>query len=61
MKVQIKGGDLVITIPADVKNLKASKSGKTLTVASTGGFQETDLKVSDKPVYINLNAFIKND
>lgn len=61
MKVQIKGSDLVITIPADVKNLKASKSGKTLMVAATGGFQETDLKVNGKPVYVNLNAFIKND
>lgn len=58
MKVELKGGNLIITIPAKTKDLKPSKSGKTLTVAGTGGFQETDLEVNGKPVYVNLNAYI---
>ena len=58
MTVKLKGNDLVVTIPAKTTNLKPSKSGKTLTVASTGGFQETDLKVDGKTVYLNLNAYV---
>lgn len=58
MNVKLKGNDLIVTIPAITANLKPSKSGKTLTVAKTGGFQETDLMIDGKPVYVNLNAYI---
>lgn len=58
MNVKLKGNDLIVTIPAVTKDLKKSKSGKTLTVAKTGGFQETDLLIDGKPVYVNLNAYI---
>lgn len=58
MKAEIKGSNLVITIPATVKKPQPSKSGKTLTVASSGGFKETELEVEGKKVHINLNAYI---
>lgn len=58
MKVEIKGKDLVITIPID-HDPKASASGKTLVVASSRGNKETDVKVNGKNVTIGLNAYIK--
>lgn len=59
MKVQLKGGkELVIIIPVDLNNLRPSKSGRTLTVASTGGFKATELLIHGKPVHINLNAYV---
>lgn len=58
MTVQLKGDNLVITIPATASSPEPSKSGKTLTVASSEGFQETELKVKGKSVYLNLHAYI---
>jgi hypothetical protein len=60
MKAELKNGSLVITIPAnDAKSLPASKSGKTLIVASSGGNVATTAQVNGQPVIIGLNAYIK--
>ncbi|HYD90364.1 MAG TPA: hypothetical protein VEA37_02630 [Flavobacterium sp.] len=58
MKVELKGGNIVITMPAEIKDPPPSKSGKTLTVAGTGGFVETESTVNGKKVWVNVNAFI---
>ena len=57
MKVEIKGNDLIITVPmgAPVR----SASGKTLVVASSRGNIVTDCIVDGKPVTIGFNAYIK--
>ena len=57
MEATIKGNQLIITI--DLQKAALSKSGKTLTVASSNGFKQTDAKVDGKPVSISVNAFIK--
>lgn len=57
MKVEIKGKDLVITIPFS-ENPEPSKSGKSLVVASTKGNLETNVKVKGMNVIIGLNAYI---
>lgn len=59
MKAEIKGKDLVITIPMNAEP-KPSASGKSLVVASTSGNVQTDLKVKGKNVTIGLNAYISN-
>lgn len=59
MKAEIKGDNLIITIPID-KNPKPSKSsGKTLTLASSGGFKDSGTKFKDKQVMVSVNAYIK--
>ncbi len=57
MKVEVKGTDLVITIP--MQKPAPSSSGKTLIVATTGGNQVTTAQVNGKPVTLGLNAYIK--
>lgn len=56
MKTRIMNNILYIEIP--LQEPEKSKSGKTLIVASTGGFAKTTAEVDGKPVSINLNAFI---
>ena len=58
MQVEIKNGDLVITIP--MQKPMPSASGKTLVVASSHGNQPTSAQVDGRPVVIGLNAYIKN-
>lgn len=58
MNVEIKNGNLVITIPMQTPT--PSASGKNLTVASTRGNAVTTAQVNGKPVVIGLNAYIKN-
>lgn len=61
MKAEIKGDNLVITIPIN-KNPEPSKSsGKTLTLASSGGFKASDAKFKDKAIYVSVNAYVKKD
>lgn len=57
MKVEIKDGNLVVTVPLD-GSPHPSKSGKTLIVASSHGIVSTDAKVDGKAVQVGLNAFI---
>jgi len=57
MKAEIKGENLIITIPLQEKTL--SKTEKTYIIASTGGFKEVPgLKFEGKPVKVSVNAFI---
>lgn len=57
MKATLKDGILTIEIPANA-NPVASKTGKSLVVASTQGNKATALIVNGKPVVIGLNAYI---
>ena len=59
MTVAIAKGILTITIPVE-KVLNPSASGKTLRVASTEGNAKTDVEVEGKPLFIGLNAYIRN-
>ena len=58
MQVEIKNGDLVITIP--MQKPAPWASGKTLVVASSHGNQPTSAQVDGKPVVVGLNAYIRN-
>ena len=58
MQVEIKDGNLVITIP--MQKPTPSASGKTLVVASSHGNQPTSASVDGKPVVVGLNAYIRN-
>jgi len=58
MQVEIKGNELVITIP--MTKPTPSASGKTLVVASSHGNQPTAAQVDGKPVVVGLNAYIRN-
>ena len=57
----VKAGDkevMVICLP--MQEPTPSKSGKSLTVATTNGNRATALKVDDKNVTIGVNAYIPN-
>ena len=56
MKVEVKDGQLVISIP--MQQPAPSASGKTLVVASTHGNIKTSAMVDGKPITIGLNAYI---
>ena len=56
MKAEIKGNDLIITIPMNPP--RPSGSGKTLVVATSGGNKATTAVVDGKPVTIGVNAYI---
>jgi len=58
MKVEIKDGNLVITI--EMTKPTPSATGKTLVVASSHGNQPTSANVDGKPVIVGLNAYIRN-
>jgi len=58
MQVEIKGNDLVITIP--MQKPAPSASGKTLVVASSRGNKATAALVDGKPIIVGLNAYIQN-
>lgn len=57
MKVEISGGNLVITVPLGKPT--PSATGKTLVVASSHGNKETEAKVDGKAVVVGLNAYIR--
>jgi len=56
-KVDTKAGTLTIVV--DLQKPTASKSGKTLLVATSNGNQATEAQVSGKPVIVGFNAYIK--
>jgi len=60
MNVKLDGKKLVITIDAETKNPKASKSGKSKVIASSGGNVLTAVKVDGKPLYVGVNAYIRD-
>lgn len=59
MTAEIKDGMLIVSIPMTTPT--PSASGKTLSVASSGGNKATTVQVNGKPVIIGLNAYIKRD
>lgn len=56
MQTEIKGGNLIITIP--LQQPTPSASGKTLVVASSHGNKSTSSMIDGKPIIIGLNAYI---
>jgi len=62
MKVEIKGENLVITIPMNVP--RVSSTGKTMIVATTGAPQLTDCIYKDgdteHKLTVAVNAFFKH-
>jgi polysaccharide deacetylase 2 family uncharacterized protein YibQ len=58
IKAEIKGTDLVITVPMNPVPV-ASASGKTLVVASSHGNVATTATVNGQPVTIGVNAYIR--
>jgi hypothetical protein len=59
MKAEIKGKDLVITIPISEKD---SKSGKTTVIASSGGnIGVPGLMHKGKQIFVGVNAYVKKD
>ena len=57
MQVEIKGNDLVITIP--MQKPAPSASGKTLVVATTSGFKPSEAETEGKKIAVSVNAIIK--
>jgi hypothetical protein len=57
MEAKIEGKELVIRIP--LQQPRPSASGKTLVVASTNGNVQTEAQVSDQPVIVGVNAYIR--
>ena len=58
MKVEVKGNELVITMPI-VKPFKPSKSEKSDMVANSGGIVATNCIIDGRPLHVGVNAFLK--
>lgn len=56
MNVEIKNGNLIITMPLQAP--APSASGKTLVVASSRGNVKTSAMIDGKPITIGLNAYV---
>lgn len=56
MKVEVKGNDLVITLPFN-KTGNDSKSGKTKVHATTNGNQASTVEVNGKQLIVGVNAY----
>ena len=59
MTAEIKGKNLIITIPLE-EDPKPSTSGKTRVVASSRGNVKTALQYKGQPVTVGFNAYIPN-
>jgi NAD(P)H-flavin reductase len=57
MKVEIKGNEVVITLPLN-NPLVPSKSGKSLMVASSNGIVATPCVYQNKPLKVGANVFV---
>ena len=56
MKVEIENNELVIRLPISPR---PSKSGKSITIASTAGNQATTAVYNGQPVIVGVNAYVK--
>ena len=56
MKVTIEKDELVVRIPIAPG---PSSTGKTILIATTHGYIQTELLYDNKPVVVSLNAYIK--
>jgi hypothetical protein len=59
MQVEIKNGNLIITLPLN-SSPSLSSTGKTLICAGTGGFVRSTAQINGKPVSVSVNAVIPN-
>ena len=57
MKVELKDGQMVITLPAETRNPRVSASGKTRLVASER--DKGTLQVNGQDVTVQVNAYVK--
>lgn len=57
MTVEVKGDNLVITLPM-LKPIKLSGSGKSKVLATTNGNKVSDLEFDGKKIVIGVNAYI---
>ena len=53
----IKEGKLILEVNLQIEDLKPSKSGKTLIIASSRGNQK--IQFNDETVFIGLNVYKK--
>ena len=60
VKINKEKKTMTITLPLESEPTP-SKSGKSLTVASTRGNQRTDTKVDGKNLTVSVNAYVKAD
>jgi polysaccharide deacetylase 2 family uncharacterized protein YibQ len=60
MKAEIKGKNLIITVPME-KKPRPSKSGNTLIVATSHGNKELACKVEGQNIRVGVNAYIYPD
>lgn len=58
MKAEIKGNELIITLPIEAK---PSKSGKSVVIATSNGNVPTSLQYEGKVVTVGVNAYVKAD
>lgn len=56
MKAEIKGNELIITLPIEAK---PSKSGKSVVIATSNGNVPTSLQYEGKVVTVGVNAYVK--
>jgi hypothetical protein len=56
MKVEIVGGNLVVTCPIEER---PSSTGKTILIANSGGWQKTTVQHKDRQISVNLMASVK--
>jgi hypothetical protein len=59
LTAQVKDGKLLLELP--LHDPRASTSGKTLIVASTGPAVMTTVMIQGKPVKVGVNAYIAKD
>ena len=57
MKVEIKGNEVVVTLPIN-NPLVPSKSGKSLIVATSSGIVATPCVYQNKPLKVGVNVFV---
>ena len=55
MKVELKDNEIVITLP---RVRVASKSGKSILIATTSGNIPTSAQIDGKPLIVSVNAYI---
>lgn len=62
MKAEVKNGKLILTVDL-AKDPQPSKSGKTLVVASSGGFKDLEVKHPDtgKPIKGSYNFTVPKE
>ena len=59
--VKVEKNELVIRLPINSRPFQPSKKGKVLIIASSGGFQKTEVLIDKKPITFNAVAFIPKD